>query len=51
MSEHVGYDEHAVQGRHGANSRSGARAKAVLTDNAGPAQVEVPATVRAASRR
>lgn len=43
--------KHAVQGRNGANPRNGARAKTVLTDNAGPVQVEVPATVRAASSR
>lgn len=51
MTEHVGYDKHAVQGRNGANSRNGTRAKTVLTDNAGPVQVEVPATVTAASNR
>ena len=42
MTEHVGYDKHAVEGRNGANSRNGTRAKTVLTDNAGPVQVEVP---------
>jgi putative transposase len=42
MTEHVGYDPHAVEGRNGANSRNGARAKTVLTDNAGPVQVQVP---------
>ena len=42
MTEHVGYDKHAVEGRNGANSRNGTRAKTVLTDNAGPIQVEVP---------
>ena len=42
MSEHVGYDKHAVEGRNGGNSRNGTRAKTVLTDNAGPVQVEVP---------
>ena len=36
MTEHVGYDKHAVEGRNGANSRNGTRAKTVLTDNAGP---------------
>src|SRR3954453_13058340 len=41
MSEHVGYDKHAAEGRNGANSRNGTRAKTVLTDNAGPGQVEV----------
>jgi putative transposase len=42
MTEHVGYDKHAVEGRNGANSRNGTRPKTVLTDNAGPVQVEVP---------
>ena len=42
MSEHVGYDKHAVEGRNGGNSRNGTRPKTVLTDNAGPVQVEVP---------
>ena len=42
LTEHVGYDKHAVEGRNGANSRNGTRAKTVLTDNAGPIQVEVP---------
>lgn len=42
MTEHVGYDKHAVEGRHGANSRNGTRVKTVLTDNAGPVQAEAP---------
>ena len=42
MTEHVGYDKHAVEGRNGGNSRNGTRAKTVLTDNAGPVEVEVP---------
>jgi len=42
MSEHVGYDKHAVEGRNGGNSRNGTRTKTVLTDNAGPVRVEVP---------
>ncbi len=42
MTEHVGYDKHAAEGRNGGISRNGARAKAVLTDNAGPVQVDVP---------
>ena len=41
MTEHVGYDKRAVEGRNGANSRNGTRPKTVLTDNAGPVQVEV----------
>jgi transposase-like protein len=31
-----------VEGRNGANSRNGTRSKTVLTDNAGPVDVEVP---------
>src|SRR5512132_442737 len=42
MTDHVGYDKHAAAGRNGANSRNGIRAKTVLTDNAGPVQVEIP---------
>jgi transposase-like protein len=42
MSEHVGYDKHAVEGRNGANSRNGTRSKTVLTDNAGKVDIEVP---------
>jgi putative transposase len=41
MSEHLGYDKHAPEGRNGANSRNGSRAKTVLTE-LGPVQVEVP---------
>ena len=42
MTEHFCYDEHAVEGRNGANSRNGTRAKTVLTDNAGPVDIAVP---------
>src|SRR6478735_5746195 len=42
ITKHVGYDKHAVEGRNGGNSRNGTRTKTVLTDNAGPVQVEVP---------
>ena len=42
MTEHLGYDKHAVEGRNGGNSRNGTRTKTVLTDNAGAVQVEVP---------
>ena len=41
MSEHLGYDKHAVEGRNGGNSRNGTRAKTVLTD-VGPVEIEVP---------
>src|SRR5436189_2860532 len=40
MSEHLGYDRHAVEGRNGANSRNGTRAKTVLTA-LGPVEVEM----------
>ena len=42
ISEHLGYDKHAVEGRNGANSRNGRRAKTVVTDAVGPVQIEVP---------
>src|SRR6476646_2241264 len=42
MTEHVGYDKHAVEGRNGANSRNGKRSKTVLTDAAGEVDIEVP---------
>jgi transposase-like protein len=35
MSEHVGYDKHAVEGRNGGNSRNGTRTTTVPTVNAG----------------
>ena len=41
MSEHLGYDKHAVEGRNHGNSRNGTRTKTVLTE-AGPVQIEVP---------
>ena len=41
MSEHLGYDKHAVEGRNHGNSRNGTRAKTVLTD-VGPVDVDVP---------
>jgi putative transposase len=42
ISEHLGYDKHAVEGRNGANSRNGKRAKTVVSDAVGPVQIEVP---------
>jgi transposase-like protein len=42
ISEHLGYDKHAVEGRNGANSRNGKRSKTVVTDAVGPVQIEVP---------
>src|SRR4051795_13396191 len=42
LSEHLGYDKHAVEGRNGANSRNGKRAKTVVTDAVGAVEIEVP---------
>src|SRR3982751_2291261 len=42
ISEHFGYDKHAVEGRNGANSRNGKRTKTVVTDAVGAVQIEVP---------
>ena len=41
MSEHLGYDKHAVDGRNGGNSRNGTRSKTVLTE-IGPVEIDVP---------
>ena len=41
MTEHLGYEKHAVDGRGTGNSRNGTRAKTVLTD-VGPVTIEVP---------
>ena len=41
MSEHLGYERHAPEGRVGGNSRNGTRAKTVLTE-IGPVEVDVP---------
>jgi putative transposase len=59
MSEHLGYDKHAVAGRDGGNSRNGTRTKTVITE-IGPVSIDVPrdrdgsfepATVRKRQRR
>jgi putative transposase len=42
MSDHLGYDKHAVEGRNRGNSRNGKRTKTVLTDAVGPVEIEVP---------
>jgi len=42
MTDHLGYDKHAPEGRNRGNSRNGTRAKTVLTDNCGPVEIEVP---------
>ncbi|QBI19163.1 hypothetical protein ER308_06155 [Egibacter rhizosphaerae] len=41
LSEHLGYDKHAVEGRDGSNSCNGIRSKTVLTE-IGPVPLEVP---------
>jgi putative transposase len=41
MTDHVGYDRHAVEGRNGENSRNGHRSKTVITD-VGPVEIDVP---------
>lgn len=42
MSDHLGYDKHAVEGRNRGNSRNGTRSKTVLTDSVGPIEIDVP---------
>jgi putative transposase len=41
MEDHLGYPKHAVEGRGRGNSRTGVRAKTVLTD-VGEVEIEVP---------
>jgi putative transposase len=41
LTEHLGYDKHAVEGRDGGNSRNGTRSKTVLTE-VGPVGLDVP---------
>jgi putative transposase len=42
MTDHLGYSKHDTAGRESGNSRNGTRTKTVLTDNAGPVDIEVP---------
>ncbi len=42
LADHLGYDRHDPAGRGSGNSRNGKRTKTVLTDNAGPVEIEVP---------
>ena len=42
MSEHLGYDKHAVEGRDGGNSRNGTRAKGTMPTEIGPVEIDVP---------
>ncbi|CAM5744262.1 hypothetical protein SALBM311S_08509 [Streptomyces alboniger] len=39
--DHLGYDKHGADGKHGGNSRNGKRSKTVLTD-VGPAEITMP---------
>jgi len=42
MTGHLGYEKHDPAGAGTGNIRNGTRAKTVLTDNAGPVQIDVP---------
>ena len=42
MTEHLGYDKHAAEGRNKGNSRNGTRTKTVTTPAAGEVTIEVP---------
>jgi putative transposase len=42
MSEHLGYDKHAVEGRNRENSRNGKRSKTIVTEAAGEVTIDVP---------
>ncbi len=41
MTDHLGYDKHAVEGRDRGNSRNGTRSKTVVTE-IGPVSIDVP---------
>jgi putative transposase len=41
MTDHLGYDRHAVEGRNSGNSRNGRRSKTVITE-VGPVELDVP---------
>jgi transposase-like protein len=41
MTEHLGYEKHAVEGRNGAKQPQGDRAKTVITE-VGPVELGVP---------
>jgi putative transposase len=41
MSEHLGYDRHAAEGRNSGNNRNGRRSKTVITE-VGPVEIDVP---------
>src|SRR6476469_8488809 len=42
MTEHLGYEKHDPAGAGTGNIRNGTRAKAVLTENSGPVEIDVP---------
>jgi putative transposase len=42
MTEHLGYAKHEPDGAGSGNIRNGTRSKTVLTDSAGPVQIDVP---------
>ncbi len=42
MTDHLGYPKHQAAGRESGNSRNGTRTKTVITDNAGPVEIQVP---------
>lgn len=42
MTEHLGYEKHDAAGAGTGNIRNGTRAKTVLTESAGPVEIEVP---------
>ena len=42
MTEHLGYEKHALDGRDGLNSRNGFRSKTVIADGVGEIVVDVP---------
>src|ERR1700689_4576970 len=42
MTEHLGYEKHDPAGAGTGNIRNGTRAKTVLTESAGPVEIEVP---------
>ncbi|MBK8230616.1 MAG: IS256 family transposase [Candidatus Eisenbacteria bacterium] len=41
MTEHLGYEKHAVSGHHSGNSRNGTTAKTIITES-GQVEIEVP---------
>ena len=45
MTDHLGYDKHAAEGRGSGNSRNGLTGKTVQT-TAGPVDLQVPREVR-----